>query len=42
VSNTLPQVRLIAEARSKQALDKIVSYAERSFKGVLTRYSGKS
>jgi len=41
-SNTLPQVKLTAEASSKQALDKIVSYAEKSFKEILTRYSGKS
>ncbi len=41
-SNTLPQVKLTAEASNKQALDKIVSYAEKSFKEILTRYSGKS
>ncbi|MBO3800370.1 MAG: phosphomannomutase/phosphoglucomutase [Candidatus Brockarchaeota archaeon] len=37
-SNTLPQVRLIAEARSKQALEEIVAYAERMFKETLARY----
>jgi phosphomannomutase len=41
-SNTLPQVKLTAEARSKQALERIVSYAEKSFKEVLTRRSGES
>ncbi|MEM2929704.1 MAG: phosphomannomutase/phosphoglucomutase [Thermoproteota archaeon] len=37
-SNTLPQVRLIAEARSKQALEEIVRYAEIRFKETLARY----
>jgi phosphomannomutase len=37
-SNTLPQVKLIAEARSRQALEEIVSYAERRFKEVLAKY----
>jgi len=37
-SNTLPQVRLIAEARSKRALEEIVSYAERRLKETLLKY----
>lgn len=37
-SNTLPQVRLIAEARNKPALEKIVRYAETRFKEMLARY----
>ena len=37
-SNTLPQVRLIAEARSKQALEEIVSYAEARLRETLSKY----
>ncbi|MBO3842554.1 MAG: phosphomannomutase/phosphoglucomutase [Candidatus Brockarchaeota archaeon] len=37
-SNTLPQVKLIAEARSKQALEEIVAYAEKRFKEALAKY----
>ncbi len=37
-SNTLPQVRLIAEARNKQALEDIVRYAESRFKEILARH----
>ncbi|MEM3660370.1 MAG: phosphomannomutase/phosphoglucomutase [Thermoproteota archaeon] len=37
-SNTLPQIRLIAEARNKQALEEIVRYAEARFKETLARY----
>lgn len=37
-SNTLPQVKLTAEASSKQALEKIVSYAERRLKETLKKY----
>jgi phosphomannomutase len=37
-SNTLPQVRLAAEASSKQALEKIVSYAERELEETLKKY----
>jgi phosphomannomutase len=38
-SNTLPQVRLIAEARSKQALEEIVSYAETRLMETLSKYN---
>lgn len=37
-SNTFPQVRLTAEAKSKQALEETVSYAERRFKETLKKY----
>ncbi|MBO3832659.1 MAG: phosphomannomutase/phosphoglucomutase [Candidatus Brockarchaeota archaeon] len=37
-SNTLPQVRLIAEARNKQALEEMVTYAEGMLKATLAKY----
>jgi len=39
-SNTLPQVRLAAEAKNKQALEKIVSYAEKSLNEILAKHPG--
>jgi phosphomannomutase/phosphoglucomutase len=37
-SNTLPQVKLAAEARSRQALEEIVRYAETRLKETLAKY----
>ncbi|MEM2088706.1 MAG: phosphomannomutase/phosphoglucomutase, partial [Thermoproteota archaeon] len=37
-SNTFPQVRLTAEAKSKQALEETVSYAERRLEETLKKY----
>ncbi|MEM3029900.1 MAG: phosphomannomutase/phosphoglucomutase [Thermoproteota archaeon] len=37
-SNTLPQIKLTAEARSRQTLEKMVSYAERMLKETLKKY----
>ncbi|MEM2584950.1 MAG: phosphomannomutase, partial [Thermoproteota archaeon] len=37
-SNTLPQVKLTAEAKSKQGLEKIVCYAEKKLKEILAKY----
>ncbi|MEM3712594.1 MAG: phosphomannomutase/phosphoglucomutase [Thermoproteota archaeon] len=39
-SNTLPQIKLTAEARSKQALEEIVSYAEKSLREMLSKHPG--
>ena len=38
-SNTLPQIKLTAEAKSKQTLEEIVSYAEKSLREILSKYS---
>ncbi|MCS7138542.1 MAG: phosphomannomutase/phosphoglucomutase [Crenarchaeota archaeon] len=40
-SNTLPQVKLTAEAKSRESLDKIVYYAEKKFKETLVKYVSK-
>ncbi|MEM1557549.1 MAG: phosphomannomutase/phosphoglucomutase [Thermoproteota archaeon] len=37
-SNTLPQVKLTAEARDKQELEKIVYYADKKFKEIFAKY----